>query len=71
MKLNEENENAGLKHNIQKTKTMETSPITLWQIDGGEKMKTVKDCIFLRSKITVDSDCSHEIEGRLFLGRKL
>ena len=56
-------EKAGLKLNFQKTKIMASSPITSWQIDGG-KVETVTDFIFLGSKITVDSDCSHEIKGR-------
>ena len=55
-----ETENVGLKLNIQKTKIMASSPITLWQIDG-ETMETVRDFIFLGSKITADGDCSHEI----------
>ena len=67
MKVKEESDKAGLKLNIQKTKIMESSPITLWQIDG-EKMETMKDFIFLGSKITVDSVCQHEIKRHLFLG---
>ena len=59
-----------LKLTIQKTKVMASSPITSWQIDG-ETMETVRDFIFLGSKITVDGDCSHEIERRLLLGRKV
>ena len=59
----------GLKLNIQKTKVMASGPITSWQIDG-ETMETVKDFIFLVSKITVDGDCSHEIKRCLLLGRK-
>ena len=59
----------GLKFNIQETKITASSPITLWQIDG-EMMETVKDFIFLGSKITVDGDCSHEIKRSLLLGRK-
>ena len=55
--------------NIQKTKFMASGPITLWQIDG-ETMETVRDFIFLGSKITADSDCSHEIKRCLLLGRK-
>ena len=62
-------ENAGLKLNIQKTKIMASGPITLRQIDG-ETMETVRDFIFLGSKITADGDCSHEIKRRLLLGRK-
>ena len=62
-------EKAGLKFNIQKTKIMESSPITSWQIDG-ETVETVTDFIFLGSKITADGDCSHEIKRHLLLGRK-
>ena len=74
MKVKEESEKVGLKLNIQKTKIMASDPITLWQIDG-ETMETVTDFIYLFffggvSKITADSDCSHEINRRLFLGRK-
>ena len=70
MKMKEESEKVGLKFNIQKTKIMASGPITSWQIDG-ETMKTVTDfIIYLGSKITADSDCSHEIKRRLFLGRK-
>ena len=69
LKVKEESEKAGLKLNIQKTKIMAPGPITLWQIDG-EMMETVKDFIFLGSKITVDGDCSHEIKRSLLLGRK-
>ena len=68
--MKEETEKAGLKLNIQKTKIMASSPITSWQIDG-ETMETVTDFIFLGSKVTVDSDCSHEIIRHLLLGRKL
>ena len=57
------------KGNIQKTKIMASSPFSSWQIDG-EKMETITDFIFLGSKITVDGDCSHEIERHLLLGRK-
>ena len=64
-----ESERAGLKLNIQKTKIMEPSPITSWQIDG-ETKETVRDFIFLGSKITADGDCSHEIKRHLLLGRK-
>ena len=64
-----ESERAGLKLNIQKTKIMEPSPITSWQIDG-ETVETVTDFIFLGSKITADGDCSHEIKRHLLLGRK-
>ena len=69
LKVKEESENAGLKLNIQKTKIMASGPITLLQIDG-EPMKTVRDFIFLGSRITADGDCSHEIKRRLLLGRK-
>ena len=65
----EESEKAGLKFNIQKTKIMASSPITSWQIDG-ETMETVRDFIFLGSKITADGDCSHEIKRHLLLGRE-
>ena len=70
MKLKEESEKAGLKLNIQKTKIMEPSPITSWEIDG-ETVETVSDFIFLGSKTTADGDCSHEIKRRLLLGRKV
>ena len=70
MKVKEENEKVGLKLNIQNTKIMASSPITSWEIDG-ETMETVSDFIFLGSKITADSDCSHEIERRLLFGRKV
>ena len=69
MRVKEETEKAGLKLSIQKMKIMASSPITSWQIDG-ETMETVTDFIFLGSKITADSDCSHEIKRRLLLGRK-
>ena len=69
MKVKEESEIAGFKLNIQKTKIMASSPITSWQIDW-ETMETVRDFIFLGSKITVDGDCNHEIKRRLLLGRK-
>ena len=69
MKVKEESEKAGLKLNIQKTKIMASGPITSWQIDG-ETMQTVADFIVLGSKITADGECSHEIKGRLLLGRK-
>ena len=69
MKVKEENEKAGLKFNIQKTKILASSPITSWQIEG-EKVEAVTDFLFLGSKITLDSDCSHEIKRRLLLGRK-
>ena len=70
MKVKEESEKVGLKLNIQKTKTMASSPITSWQIDG-ETVETVVDFIFQGSKITADDDCSHEIKRRLLLGRKV
>ena len=70
MKVKEESEKAGLKSNIQKTKIMASSPITSWQI-GGVTMETVRDFIFLNSKITVDGDCSHEIKRCLLFGRKV
>ena len=70
MKVKEESEKAGLKLNIQKTKILAFSPITPWQIDVWETMKTVRDFVFLGGKITADCDCSHEIKRRLFLGRK-
>ena len=70
MKVKEESEKVGLKLNIQKTKIMVSSPITSRQIDG-ETMEMVKDFIFLGSKITADGDWSHEIKGRLLLGRKV
>ena len=69
MKVKEDSEKAGLKLSIQKTKIMASGPIISWQIDG-ETMETVTDFIFLGSKITVDSDCSHEIKWCLLLGRK-
>ena len=69
MKVKEESEKAGLKLSIQKTKIMTSGPITSWQ-KNGETMKTVRDFIFLGSKITADGDCSHEIKRRLLLGRK-
>ena len=70
MKVKEESEKAGLKLNIQKTEIMAFSPITSWQIDG-ETMETVRDFIFLGSKITADGDYSHKIKRRLLLGRKV
>ena len=69
MKVEEESEKSALKLNIQKTKIMTSGPITSWQIDG-ETMETVTDFIFLDSRITADSDCSHEIKRYLLLGRK-
>ena len=71
MKVKEESEKVDLKLNIQKTKSMVFGPITSWQIDG-ETMKTVRDSVWGRgSKITADSDCSHEIKRCLLLGRKV
>ena len=70
MKVKEESETASLKLKIQKTKIMASSPITSWQIDR-ETMETVTDFIFMGSKITVDSDCSHEIKRHLLFGRKV
>ena len=70
MKVKEESEKVGLKLNIQKTKIMASGPITSWQIDG-ETVETVSDFIFLGSKITAYSDCSHEIKRCLLLGRKV
>ena len=70
IQVKEESEKFGLKLNIQKTKIMESGPITSWEIDG-ETVETVADFIFWGSKITVDGDCSHEIKRRLLLGRKV
>ena len=70
MKVKEESEKVGLKLNIRKTKIMASGPITSWEIDG-ETVETMSDFIFLGSKITADSDCSHEIKRRLLLGRKI
>ena len=70
MKVKVESEKVGLKLNIQKMKIMASSPITSWEIDG-ETVDTVSNFIFLGSKITADSDCSHEIKRRLLLGRKV
>ena len=70
VKVKEESEKVGLKINIQKTKIMASGPITSWQIDG-ETVETVSDFIFLGSKVTADSDSSHEIKRRLLLGRKV
>jgi len=69
MKMKEESEKSGLKLNIQKTKIMALGPITSWQING-ETMETVRDFVFLGSKITADGDCSYEIKRCLLLGRK-
>ena len=70
MKLKVESEKVGLKFSIQKTKIMASGPITSWQIDG-ETMESVRDFIFLGSKITTDGDCGLEIKRRLLLGRKV
>ena len=70
MKVKEESEKVGLKLNIQKTKIMVSGPITPWQIDG-ETVETVSNFIFLGSKFTADSDCSHEIKRHILLGRKV
>ena len=69
MKVRQESEKFGLKLNIQKTKIRASSPISSWQIDG-ETVEKVTDFLFLDSKITVDGDCSYEIQRRLLLGRK-
>ena len=69
LEVNMETENVGLKLNIQKTKIMASGPITSWEIDG-ETVETVSDFILGGSKITVDSDCNHEIKSCLILGRK-
>ena len=69
VQVKEENEKAGLKHNIKKTKIMASGPVISWQIDGG-KVETETDFIFLGYKIAVDGDCSHEIKRLLLLGRK-
>ena len=70
VKVKEESEKVGLKLNVQNTKIMASSPITSWKING-EIMETVRDFIFLGSKITLDGDCSHEIKRCLVLGRKV
>ena len=69
MRVKEKSEKAGLKFHIQKTKIIGFDPIISWQIEG-EKVEAVTDFIFLGSKITLDSDCSHEIKRCLVLGRK-
>ena len=69
MMLNEENEKAGLKLNIQETKIMAFGPVTIWQIEE-DKVEIVTHFIFMGSKITADKDCSHEIKRRLLLERK-
>ena len=70
MKLKEENQQVGLKHNLQKTKIIASNTITSWEIDG-VTVETVAGFIFLGSKITEDGDCSHEIKRCLLLGRKV
>ena len=70
MKMKEESEKIGLKLSIQKTKIMASGPITSWQTNG-QTMETVRDFIFLGSKITADGDCSHEIKRHLLLGSKV
>ena len=70
MKLKEESEKVGLKFSIPKTKIMASGPITSWQVDG-EIMETVRDFLFLGSKITTDGDCSHKIKRHFSLGEKL
>ena len=69
MNVKKQSEKCGLKLSIQKTKIMASSPITSWQIDG-ETMETVRDFIFLGSKITADADCSHDSKRHMLLGRK-
>ena len=68
-RVKERSEKVGLKLNIQKTKIMASGPITSWEVDG-ETVETVRDFIFLGSKITADGDCSHEITRRLLLGKE-
>ena len=70
MKVKERSQKVGLKLNIQKTKIMASGPITSWEIDG-ETIETVRDFVFMGSKITADGDCSHEIKRWLLLGRKV
>ena len=70
MKVKKESENTGLKFSFKKMKTIAFCPIISWQTDG-ETMETVRDFIFLGSKITADAECSHEIKRRLLLGRKV
>ena len=70
MKVKAKSEKVGLKLNIQKTKIMASGPITSWQIDG-ETMETVRNFLFLGSKIIADGDCSHEIKRRLLPGKKV
>ena len=71
MKVKEESEKVGLKLNVQKTKSIASSPVTSWKIDGKKKMEAVARFIFLGSKITVDSDCGYEIRRHLLLGRNI
>ena len=70
MKVKEKNEKVGLKLSIQKTKIMTSGPFSSWQIDG-ETVETVRDFIFLVSKIIADGDCSHEVKRRLLLGKEV
>ena len=70
LKVKEETEKVGIKLNIQKTKIMASGPITSWEIDG-ETVETMADFVFVGFKITADGDCSHEINRRLLLGRKV
>ena len=70
IKVKEDSEKIGLKLNIQKTKIMASGPVTSWEIDG-EAVETMSDFMFLGSKITADSDCSHEIKRHLLLGREV
>ena len=70
MKVKEESEKVDLKLNVQKMKIMASGPITSWEMDG-ERVETVSDFIFGGSKITANSDCSHEIKRHLLLGRKV
>ena len=69
MRVKEESETAGLRLNVEKTKILASGPITAWQMEG-EKVEVVTDFLFLGSKITAESDCSHEIKRQLLLGRK-
>ena len=70
MKVKEESDKVGLKLNIQKTKVMASGPVNSWKIDG-ETVKTVRDFVFLGSKITADGDCSHKVRRLLLLGREV
>ena len=69
MKVKDESGKVGIKFNIQKTKILASGPISSWQIDG-KTVQTVRDFIFLGSKITADGACSHEIKRRLLLGKE-